>query len=86
MASMALLIKVHKQNCPGGEYVSQIDDPSYKICQELTRILNPLDEKGDLLIRDTSHFKVVQEEDLKGVMAEGNLESSFERGAAGCGG
>ena len=46
MALMVLLIKVHKKNFPGRSYVSQIDDPSYKICQELTRILNPIDEKG----------------------------------------
>ena len=50
---MALLIKVHKKNFPGRAYVSQIDDPSYKICQELTRILNPLDEKEESFIRDT---------------------------------
>ena len=31
MASMALLIKVHKKNFPGRAYVSQIDDPSYYI-------------------------------------------------------
>ena len=48
MASMALLIKVHKKNFPGRAYVSQIDDPSYKICKELTDILNPLDEEGCL--------------------------------------
>ena len=47
MASMALLIKVHKKNFPGRAYVSQIDDPSYKICKVLTDIINPLDEKGD---------------------------------------
>ena len=72
MASMALLIKVHKKNFPGRAYCSQIDDPSYKICQELTRILNPIDEKGESFIRDTYHFKElvnnlgVQEEDLIG--------------------
>ena len=74
MASMALLIKVHKQNFPGRAYVSQIDDPSYKICQELTRILNPLDEKGESFIRDTYHFKEllsaleVQDTDLMGFL------------------
>jgi len=57
MASMALLIKVHKKNFPGRAYVSQIDDPSYKICKELTDILNPLDEGGLSYIRDTYHFK-----------------------------
>jgi len=52
--------------------VSQIDDPSYKICEELTRILNPLDEKGDSFIKDTYHFKEmltlleVQKADLVG--------------------
>ena len=72
MASMALLIKVHKKNFPGRAYFSQIDDPSYKICQELTKILNPIDEKGESFIRDTYHFKEminnlgVQEEDLIG--------------------
>ena len=57
MASMALLIKVHKKNFPGRAYVSQIDDPSYKICAELTRILNPIDAKGESFIKDTYHFK-----------------------------
>ena len=46
MASMALLIKVHKKNFPGRAYVSQIDDPSYKICKVLTYIINPIYEKG----------------------------------------
>ena len=57
MASMALLIKVHKKNFPGRAYVSQIDDPSYKICKELTDILNPITEKGDSFVKDTYHFK-----------------------------
>ena len=54
MASMALLVKVHKKNFPGRAYVSQIDDPSYKICKELTNILNPIDEKGESFIKDMS--------------------------------
>ena len=57
MALMALLIKVHKKNFPGRAYVLQIDDPSYKICKELTNILNPIDEKGESYIKDTYHFK-----------------------------
>ena len=74
IASMALLIKVHKQNFPGRAYVSQIDDPSYKICEELTRILNPIDEKGDSFIRDTYHFKEmlggvgIMKDDLMGTL------------------
>ena len=54
---MALLIKVHKKNFPGRAYVSQIDDPSYKICAELTKILNPIDENGESFSKDTYHFK-----------------------------
>ena len=74
MASMALLIKVHKKNFPGRAYVSQIDDPSYYVCKELTRILNPLDERGKSFLQDTSHFKSsikdleVQDSDLMGTL------------------
>ena len=50
MASMALLIKVHKKNFPGRADVSQIDDPSYEICKVLTDIINPIDKKGRSLI------------------------------------
>ena len=57
MVSMALLIKVHKKNFPGRAYVSQIDDPSYKVCKVLTDIINPLDEKGESYIKDTYHVK-----------------------------
>ena len=63
---------LHKKNFPGRAYVSQIDDPSYKICEERTRILSPLDEKGDSFIKDTYHFKEmltlleVQKADLMG--------------------
>ena len=62
MASMALLIKVHKKNFPGRAYVSQIDDPSYKICKVLTDIINPLDERGESYIKDTYHFKEMLKE------------------------
>ena len=57
MANMYLLIKVHKDNFPGRAVVSQIDDPTYLICKELTRILNPLDEAGDSFIKDSFHLK-----------------------------
>ena len=57
MASMALLIKVHKKNFPGRAYVSQIDDPSYNICKVLTDIINPIDEKGRSFVHDTYHFQ-----------------------------
>ena len=39
MANMYLSIKVHKDNFPGRVVVSQIDDPTYLICKELTKIL-----------------------------------------------
>ena len=74
MASMALLIKVHKKNFPGQAYVSQIDDPSYYVCKELTRILNPLYERGESFLQDTYHFKSsikdleVQDSDLMGTL------------------
>ena len=75
MASMALLIKVHKKNFPGRAYVSQIDDPSYKICKVLTDIINPLDEKGESFIKDTYHFK----EMLAGVeIEEGDIIGSLD--------
>ena len=57
MANMYLLIKVHKDNFPGRAVVSQIDGPTYLICKELTRILNPLDEAGDSFIKDSFHLK-----------------------------
>ena len=72
MASMALLIKVHKKNFPGRAYVSQIDDPSYNICKVLTDIINPIDESGRSFVRDTYHFKEmlseveVREDDIIG--------------------
>ena len=62
MAPMALLIKVHKKNFPGRAYVSQIDDPSYKICKVLTDIINPTDVKGESYIEDTYHFKELLEQ------------------------
>ena len=57
MANMYLLIKVHKENFPGRAVVSQVNDPTYQLCKELTRILNPLDEGGDSYIRDSFHLK-----------------------------
>ena len=73
MASMALLIKVHKRIFRGEHTcISQIYDPSNKICQELKRILNPIDEKQESFIQDKYHFKEllgnlrVREEDLMG--------------------
>ena len=41
------------------------------ICEELTRILNPIDEKGNSFIRDTYHFNggvVIMKDDLMGTL------------------
>ena len=38
LGHMYLLIKVHKKNFPGRAVVSQIDDPTYNICEILTGI------------------------------------------------
>ena len=51
------LIKVHKKNFPGRPVVSQVDDPTYNMCKELTRILNPLDESGRSFIKDSFALK-----------------------------
>ena len=53
MANIYLLIKVHKKNFPGRPVVSQVDDPTYNMCEELTRILNPLDESGRSFFKDS---------------------------------
>ena len=53
LGHMYLLIKVHKKNFPGRAIVSQIDDPTYKICKILTDILNPLAEKRDSYIQNS---------------------------------
>ena len=43
---MYFLIKIHKKNFPGRAVVSQIDDPTYKMCKILIDILSPLAQKG----------------------------------------
>ena len=56
MASMALLIKVHKKYFAGRAYLSQIDDPSSNICKVLTDISNPVVEKRTACVHDTISF------------------------------
>ena len=46
--------------------VSQVNDPTYKICKELTRILKPISESGRSYIKNTY--------DLKEMVNEGNLD------------
>ena len=53
MAHMYALIKVHKIDHPGRAVVSQIDDPSYKLCHKLTRILAPISAKSSSFIQDS---------------------------------
>jgi hypothetical protein len=57
MASIYLLIKVHKKNFPGRAVVSQIDDPTYKLCKVLTDILRPLDKNGASYIENSFQLK-----------------------------
>ena len=44
-------IKTHKANFPGRPVLSQINDPTYNICKELTRILLPIAMKGRSFIK-----------------------------------
>ena len=57
MASMYLLIKVHKKNFPGRPVVDQIGDPTYNMCKVLTDILNPLDEAGESFVSNSFELK-----------------------------
>ena len=50
MACSRLLIKIHKDNFPGRPIINQIDDPTYLLCKELTRILMPLKQKAQSYI------------------------------------
>ena len=57
LGHMYLLIKVHKKNFPGRAVVSQIDDPTYKVCKILKDILNPLTENGQSFIQNSFDLK-----------------------------
>ena len=46
-------IKTHKADFPGRPVLSQINDPTYNICKELTRILLPIAMKGRSFIKDS---------------------------------
>jgi hypothetical protein len=48
---------VHKKEHPAKAIVSQIDDPTYRICQKLTDILNPLDETNGSFVKDSFDLK-----------------------------
>ena len=57
MGHMYLLIKVHKKNFPGRAGVSQIDDPTYKVCKILTDILNPIARSGESYVENSYELK-----------------------------
>ena len=57
MGHMYLLIKVHNKNFPGRAVVSQIDDPTYKVCKILTDILNPITRSGESYVENSYELK-----------------------------
>ena len=57
LGHMYLLIKVHKKNFPGRAVVSQVNDPTYKVCKILTDILNPLAVSGQSHIENSYELK-----------------------------
>ena len=57
LGHMYLLIKVHKKNFPGRAVVSQVNDPTYKICKILTDILNPIAKNGQSYVENSYDLK-----------------------------
>jgi len=59
IAKLSIPIKTHKpnDNYPGRPVVNQIDDPTYKVCKELQKIIHPLALKAKSYIKDSYHFK-----------------------------
>ena len=59
IAKLSIPIKTHKpnNNYPGRPVVNQIDDPTYKVCKELQKIIHPLALKAKSYIKDSYHFK-----------------------------
>ena len=72
---MYLLIKVHKKNFPGRAVVSQIDDPTYKICKILTDILNPIAHQGESYVENSYELKKIFST-LK--IDENDIQASFD--------
>jgi len=52
--------------------VNQIDDPTYKICKELQKIIHPLTLKAKSYINNSYHFK----QRLKEVVVEDNFKKA----------
>ena len=74
---MYLLIKVHKKNFPGRAVVSQVNDPTYKVCKILTDILNPLARSGQCYVENSYDLKAF----LKNLPIDPNdIQPSFDVG------
>ena len=58
---LRMFTKSHKASSgyPSRPVVSQIDDPTYLLCKELTRILLPIKEKAESFIRNSYHLKEI---------------------------
>ena len=75
LGHMYLLIKVHKKNFPGRAVVSQINDPTYKVCKILTDILNPLARSGQSYVENSYDLKAF----LKNLPIDPNdIQASFD--------
>jgi len=75
LGHMYLLIKVHKKNFPGRAVVSQIDDPTYKICKILTDILNPIAVNGQSFVENSYDLKKTLE---KIQVDKDDIQASFD--------
>ena len=56
MAGIDLLIKIHRE-FPGSLIFSQIDYPTYLICKQVTRILNPMEAVDNQSFKKTPNPK-----------------------------
>ena len=66
---LRMFTKSHKASSgyPSRPVVSQIDDPTYLLCKELTQILLPIKEKAESFIRNSYH--------LKEILSKANLQN-----------
>ena len=59
IAKLSTPIKTHKpnDNYPGRPVVNQIDDPMYKVCKVVQKIIHPLALNAKSYIKDSYHFQ-----------------------------
>lgn len=69
------LPKIHKEGHPLRPIVSQIDSPTYKLAQHLSKILSKLRGNTDTYVRDSYHF-ISQIKDLR--LTDEELMVSFD--------